>query len=160
MNWQVGATPNVSDAFDLGDARVGVPLDPIPVFMTARLDRALARPAANAPGVTTRRLYQPQVFTTPWTYVDHVLIAPGTTTTPKPHDTVAEAFYVIGGSGKVTVGAESAPIAPGDAVPIRLGETSGFANTGPEPLELLVIGVARDLEAKTAFILAGTPRRP
>ena len=50
MNWQVGATPNVSDAFDLGDARVGVPLDPIPVFMTARLDRALARPAADAPG--------------------------------------------------------------------------------------------------------------
>ena len=50
MNWQVGATPNVSDAFDLGDARVGVPLDPIPVFMTARLDRALARPAAGHAG--------------------------------------------------------------------------------------------------------------
>jgi mannose-6-phosphate isomerase-like protein (cupin superfamily) len=160
MNWQVGATPNVSDAFDLNDARVGVPLDPIPVFMTARLDRALARPAADAPGVTTRRLYQPQVFTTPWTYVDHVLIAPGTTTAAKPHEAIAEAFYVIAGSGKVTVGAESAPVAAGDAIPVRLGETSGFANAGPEPLELLVIGVARDLEAKTAFILASAPRRP
>src|SRR4029453_10166181 len=43
-NWQVTATPNISAAFDLGDARVGVPLDPIPVFMTARLDGAQARP--------------------------------------------------------------------------------------------------------------------
>jgi mannose-6-phosphate isomerase-like protein (cupin superfamily) len=160
MNWQVGATPNISDAFDLGDARVGVPLDPIPVFMTARLDRALVRPAPAAPGVTTRRLYQPQVFTTPWTYVDHVLVAPGTTTAAKPHDAVGEAYYVVAGSGKVTVGAETAPIVAGDAIPVRLGETSAFVNAGTEPLELLVIGVAKDLEAKTAFILANAPRRP
>ena len=160
MNWQVGATPNVSDAFDLGDARVGVPLDPIPVFMTARLDRALARPAADVPGVTTRRLYQPQVFTTPWAYVDHVLIAPGTTAPAKAHETIGEAYYVIAGSGRVTIGGESAPIVAGDAIPVRLGETSTIANAGAEPLELLVIGVARDLEAKTAFILANPPRRP
>jgi mannose-6-phosphate isomerase-like protein (cupin superfamily) len=160
MNWQVGATPNISDAFDLGDARVGVPLDPIPVFMTARLDRALVRPAPGATGVTARRLYQPQVFTTPWTYVDHVLVAPGATTPAKAHEAIGEAYYVIAGSGKVTVGAETAPIGPGDAIPVRLGETSAFANAGAEPLELLVIGVAKDLEAKTAFILASAPRRP
>ncbi len=160
MNWQVGATPNVSDAFDLGDARVGVPLDPIPVFMTARLDRALERPAVGTPGVTTRRLFAPQVFATPWAYVDHVLIAPGTTTPAKAHDTIGEAYYVIAGSGRVTVGAENAPIAVGDAVPVRLGETSTLANAGTEPLELLVIGVAKDLEAKTAYILANPPRRP
>jgi len=160
MNWQVGATPNVSDAFDLGDARVGVPLDPIPVFMTARLDRALVRPAGEAPGVTARRLYQPQVFTTPWAYVDHVLLAPGTTTPATAHETIGEAYYVIAGSGRVTIGRESAPIAAGDAIPVRLGETSTIGNGGSEPLELLVIGVARDLEAKTAFILANPPRRP
>lgn len=160
MNWQVTATPNISDAFDLGDARVGVPLDPIPVFMTARLDRALVRPAADAPGVTTRRLFAPQVFATPWAYVDHVVIAPGTTMPAKAHDTIGEAFYVVAGSGKVTIGTETAPIAVGDAVPVRLGETSTLANAGSEPLELLVIGVAKDLEAKTAFILANPPRRP
>jgi mannose-6-phosphate isomerase-like protein (cupin superfamily) len=160
MNWQVGATPNISDAFDLNDARVGVPLDPIPVFMTARLDRAQARPVADAPGVTSRRLYQPQVFTTPWTYVDHVLIAPGTTTAAKSHDTIGEAYYVIAGSGRVTVGAETAPITAGDAIPVRFGETSALVNAGAEPLELLVIGVAKDLEAKNAYILANPPRRP
>jgi mannose-6-phosphate isomerase-like protein (cupin superfamily) len=60
----------------------------------------------------------------------------------------------------VTVGAETAPIAPGDAIPVRLGETSSLANAGAEPLELLVIGVAKDLDTKTAFILANAPRRP
>jgi mannose-6-phosphate isomerase-like protein (cupin superfamily) len=137
-----------------------VPLDPIPVFMTARLDRALARPVPDTPGVTTRRLYQPQVFTTPWAYVDHVLVAPGTTTPAKAHDAIAEAYYVIVGSGRVTVGAETAPIVPGDAIPIRLGETSALVNAGTEPLELLVVGVAKDLDAKTAFMLASAPRRP
>ena len=128
--------------------------------MTATLDRALARPTADAPGVTSRRLYQPQVFTTPWAYVDHVLVAPGTTTPAKMHDTIGEAFYVIAGSGRITIGGETAPIVVGDAIPVRLGETSSLVNAGSEPLELLAVGVARDLEAKTAFILASAPRRP
>ena len=158
MNWQVGATPNVSDAFDTGDARVGVPLDPIPVFMTAAIDRALAKPMPDAPGVTTRRLFAPQVFTTPWAYVDHVLVAPGASTPAKAHDTVGEAYYVIAGGGSVRVGSETAPIKTGDAIPIRLGETSVF-NAGGDPLELLVIGVARDLDAKLPLMQVA-PRRP
>jgi mannose-6-phosphate isomerase-like protein (cupin superfamily) len=160
MNWQVTVQPNISDAFDLGDARVGVPLDPIPVFMTAKLDRALARPAGE--GMTSRRLYQPPVFASPWSYVDHVLVAPGAQTSAKAHDTVAEVYYVVSGSGAVLLGAaqEKVLVKSGDAIPIRLGETSAFANVAAEPLELLVIGVAKDHEAKTAFILASAPRRP
>jgi hypothetical protein len=38
------------DAFDLHDARVGVPLDPIPVFMTMHLDWALLRPMTAMSG--------------------------------------------------------------------------------------------------------------
>jgi mannose-6-phosphate isomerase-like protein (cupin superfamily) len=147
MNWQVGATPNISDAFDLGDPRVGVPLDPIPVFMTAALDRARAQPLAGATGVTSRRLFAPQVFTTPWAYVDHVIVAAGASLPAKAHDTIGE------------VG-QTAPVAAGDAIPVRLGETSAFRAEGSEPLELLVIGIAKDLEAKNAFILANMPRRP
>jgi mannose-6-phosphate isomerase-like protein (cupin superfamily) len=172
MNWQVTVQPNISDAFDLGDARVGVPLDPIPVFMTAKLDRALTRPAEE--GVTSRRLYQPPVFASPWTYVEHLVVAPGAQTKAKAHDTVAEVYYVIAGrgefkasglraheasGGQVSAGVV-APVKPGDAVPVQLGEESHFENGGSEPLELLVIGVAKDHEAKTAFILASAPRRP
>jgi hypothetical protein len=41
---------------------------------------------------------------------------------------------------------------------VRVGETSQFTNSGSEPLELLVIGVARDMDAKIKSMTAG-PRR-
>jgi mannose-6-phosphate isomerase-like protein (cupin superfamily) len=40
----------------------------------------------------------------------------------------------------------------GDAIPVRVGETSQFTNSGSAPLELLVIGVARDMEAKVRLM--------
>ena len=48
MNINVSARKGVYDAFDLSDGRVGAALDPIPTFMTMRLDQALLRPAASA----------------------------------------------------------------------------------------------------------------
>jgi len=68
---------------------------------------------------------------------------------------------VLAGSGTVTVktpAAETAPIRTGDALPIRIGESSTFANTGSEPLELFVMGVARDAAAK-AQLLSGAAQR-
>ena len=53
---------------------------------------------------------------------------------------------------------ETAPVRAGDALPIRIGESSGFANTGSEPLELFVMGVAKDMAAKTQ-LLSGANRR-
>ena len=62
------------------------------------------------------------------------------------------------GSGTVTVkgaASETAPVRPGDALPIRIGESSSFTNTGTEPLELFVKGVAKDMAAKTQLIAPG-----
>src|SRR6476646_453597 len=44
MNINVTAMKGTYDAFDLQDPRVGVPLAPVPVFMTMRLDKALLKP--------------------------------------------------------------------------------------------------------------------
>src|SRR6202007_2459748 len=44
MNINVSAMKGTYDAFNLGDSRSDVALDPIPVFMTMRLDRALLHP--------------------------------------------------------------------------------------------------------------------
>jgi len=50
MNINVSAVKGTYDAFNLGDDRRNVPLDPIPVFMTMQLDRALLRPVNGVSG--------------------------------------------------------------------------------------------------------------
>jgi mannose-6-phosphate isomerase-like protein (cupin superfamily) len=52
---------------------------------------------------------------------------------------------------------ETAAVTSGDAVPIRVGESSQFTNNGSVPLELFVMGVAKDMMAKTQ-LLTGAPR--
>jgi mannose-6-phosphate isomerase-like protein (cupin superfamily) len=71
---------------------------------------------------------------------------------------MGEAYYVLAGSGSIKVGAESAAVKTGDAIPVRVGEKSAFTNTGSAPLELLVIGVARDMDAKTRLMTGGIGR--
>ena len=173
VNLNVSLNAGVYDNFDLGDTRAGAPLDPIPTFMVMRLDRDLIRPAggrgrgaaaasaAPAPTVLTRRALGPSVFSTTWAYIDQVLVPPGASTTALKHDTVGEAYLVLAGSGTVTVtgaASEITPIKTGDALPIRVGETSSFTNTGSEPLELFVMGVAKDMAAKTQLLSAANQR--
>jgi mannose-6-phosphate isomerase-like protein (cupin superfamily) len=92
------------------------------------------------------------VFRSAWAYVDHLLVAPGASTPENAHQSLGEAYYVLAGSGTVKIGAETAPLRRWNAIPVTIGEVSSFTNTGSEPLELLVVAVARDMEAKTALL--------
>jgi len=48
------------------------------------------------------------------------------------------------------VDGETVAIKIGDAVPVDLGQSESFM-VGSAPLELMVVGIARDMRAKDAF---------
>ena len=153
----VNETPGIGGGFDLGDPRVGVPLDPIPTFINARFDPALLRDSPNYLGgkgvVKHRRIYGPTIYLTPWSYVDHIVIPPGASIGPNALAEMTEMYFVLSGEGTVTMGQETAPMRKDQVIPISLGESKSFAASPNTPMELLVVGVARDAAAKKTFTL-------
>lgn len=160
MNINVSSLKAVYDAFDLNDPRVGAPLDPIPAFMVMRLDKALLRPVDAMNGgkgaVQYRRALDPSVFLGPWAYADHLVLPPGGSVGPHADPDFGGFYYVLDGSGNVTIGSETAAIKTGDAIPLRLNDKKTFENTGTTPLEFLIVGVARETQKKYDLL----PRRP
>ena len=147
MNIAVGSIKGKYDATDLGDDRVGVPLDPKPVFITLRLDRKQLAPREKMHGgsgtAQYRRALPPEVFFSNWSYVDHLVLPPGASVGRHLHEGVEEFYYVINGQGMARINDETATIRKGDAVPVLLNDIHSFENSGSADLELLIVGIAR-----------------
>jgi mannose-6-phosphate isomerase-like protein (cupin superfamily) len=145
LNFAVSVTKGRSDNFDLGDNRVGAALDPVPQFVSGQLKKESLRP--NNPiytgnGILYRRILGPDVFSTSWDHVDHIVIPARSTTGPRQLEGLEQVYYVIRGSGKFKANADSASIKADDAFFASLGETITITNSGNDDLELLAIGIA------------------
>jgi len=145
LNFAVSRTKAQTDAFDLGDARVGAVLDPVPAFVSGQLDAEKLRPnnpAYSGDGVLYRRVLGPEIFSTDWNHVDHVVIPAGSKAVNRNLEGFEEVYYVSKGSGKVAIGNDNGSFKTNDAFFGSLGETLSFSNEGTDDLELLVIGIA------------------
>jgi mannose-6-phosphate isomerase-like protein (cupin superfamily) len=146
MNIAVSTRKGKYDAFNLGDDRVGAPLDKIPVFISARFDKSLLKPVEKQyrghGTVLYRRALAPEVFYTNWSYVDHLVLPPGTSTGKKRHTGVEEFYYVLDGSGIARVNGESASFQKDDGLAVLLNDVHSFENNGSSDLELIIVGVA------------------
>jgi mannose-6-phosphate isomerase-like protein (cupin superfamily) len=160
MNINVAARKGVYDAFNLGDSRASASLDPIPVFMTMRLDKSLLRPVEAMDGgkgtIQYRRALDANVFVGNWGFVDHIVVPPGASIGPSTNADIGGFYYVLSGEGKVTVNSETAAIRQDDAVPLRFNEKRSFENTGTVPLELMSVGVVKDLSRKMEIVGANS----
>jgi mannose-6-phosphate isomerase-like protein (cupin superfamily) len=145
LNFAVSLNKGKADNYDLGDARVGAALDPIPVFVSSRLERDKLRPnnpAYAGNGVLYRRVLGPEVFSTDWAHVDHVVIPAGIAIEPRQLEGVEEVYYVIKGTGAVTIKDEKSSVKADDTFFGSLGEKVAMSNDGKDDLEVLVIGIA------------------
>jgi mannose-6-phosphate isomerase-like protein (cupin superfamily) len=162
MDVQVAFGPGFS-SFDVGDSRVGAPLDPIPQFINAKFDRTLLRPIDGLRGgkgvAQYRRVLDGAMFTAAWSYVDHVVLPPGASIGPQAPVGMAEIYYVVAGAGSATVGAETAAIKADDVLPVDSTQTRSVVNDSSQALELIVLGVAKDLAAREAFLALPRPPR-
>ncbi|MDX1938900.1 MAG: cupin domain-containing protein [Saprospiraceae bacterium] len=151
LNFAVSSKKAMGDAFDLGDARVGASMEAVPSFVSARLEQEKLRKSGQGfpgqvmpyagEGVLYRRMVGPEVFSTDWNHVDHVVIAKSSTAS-RQLEGVEEVYYVIKGTAEVTINNEKASIKADDAFFGGLGEKLSIANNGSADLELLVIGIA------------------
>jgi mannose-6-phosphate isomerase-like protein (cupin superfamily) len=156
MNFAVSNTKGRGDAFDLADSRVGAKLDPIPNFVSSRLERNKLKPGEQeyTKDILHRRMLGPDIFRTNWAYVDHVVLPSGSSTGNRQLDGIEEVFYVLKGNGAVTLGNNKSGVKADDVFFSSLGEAITLSNDGNGELELLVVGIAA---SKQNGIVGGKP---
>lgn len=174
LNFAVSEVKAQGDAFDLADDLVGSKTDEIPTFVASRLVKDELKPDDNGfrrevnkiykgEGVLYRRVLGPEVFRTDWHHVDHLVVPSGSKTEKRRLEGVEEVYYVMNGSGSVTVGSKTVNIEKDDSFYAGLGEEISWSSTGADDLEILVIGIAaskddglaiaRPLEKPKAMVL-------
>ncbi|HEX8178817.1 MAG TPA: cupin domain-containing protein [Pyrinomonadaceae bacterium] len=67
------------------------------------------------------------------------VLPPGAAVGRHHHHTTEEVYYILHGSGHMTVGDEQRAVAAGDAIFIPRGASHTLVNTGATPLTLLLV---------------------
>src|SRR3569833_1257770 len=91
MNINVGLT-KIYDSFILDDPRTEVTVEPIPQFISGRLDPSQLKTHGT---VKKRHEVGPSVLATAWSYVDHVILPAGTSIGPDTQEEISNVCIVL-----------------------------------------------------------------
>lgn len=146
MNVGVGMEKGKYDSIEYKNDLSNATLESPAPFLWANLDRSLLNMVANAHqgkgSLGFRRLWANGSFKTPWYFVDHCLLPPGTSIGYHQHGDIEEIYYIVEGSGLSTVNGRTFPVKAGDAIPCRIMDSHGIYNNSDKDLEVLVNCVA------------------
>ncbi|OSZ76992.1 cupin [Chitinophagaceae bacterium IBVUCB2] len=154
LNFAVSKTKSRADNFDLSDTRAGATIDAVPVFVAGRLELNNLKPVKQSTtgnSFSYRRVFGPDIFSTDWNHVDHLLIAADSTSGTRQLEAIEEVYYVIKGAGTFSINNEKVNVKANDAFYGKLGEKITLSGDSNEGIELLVIGVAPSKEKALAI---------
>lgn len=67
------------------------------------------------------------------------ILPPGKTVPPHHHEVLEEIYYILRGSGMMTVGEETENVGSGDAIFIPKNQVHSLTNTGEADMKLLLV---------------------
>jgi mannose-6-phosphate isomerase-like protein (cupin superfamily) len=79
-------------------------------------------------------------------------LPPGAKTTPHYHPQTEEIYYLLEGTGRMQIGAETRDVAAGDAIAIPPGAIHTITNTGAETLKFLCCCAPSYEDADTVLV--------
>ncbi len=123
-------------------------------FKWAQFDRSLLNPAAQAHEgkgtVYFRTLWNEESFKTKWLRVGHILLPPDTSIGYHKHTAIEIVYYIMSGTGRMTVNDHTWDVIPGDAIPCTLHDSHGLYNNSNEPLDIFVFMVSMEKDVLDA----------
>ena len=155
LDWLYFAVTEVKgkgDAVNFGDDLTNKKIESPAPFKFTTLDRSLLHPTSNAHGgkgvILFRRMWDKDDFLTNWEFIDHCVLPPGTSIGYHQHNKIEEVYYIVSGSGRMTVNDHSWDVKPGDAIPCTLHDSHGLYNNSTEDIELIVCSCAVEKGAR------------
>src|SRR5262249_44766173 len=67
------------------------------------------------------------------------LLPPGKSVTPHHHEVLEEIYFILSGTGVMTIGDETRAVGAGDAIYIPTGQRHTLTNTGAEPMRIVLV---------------------
>lgn len=96
-----------------------------------------AVPFTSADGSTIRELLAHRNSSIRQQSLAEARLAPGAFTTPHHHKATEEIYYILSGTAAMTLGHDTRPVGPGDAIAIPPGVRHTIRNTGTAELVFL-----------------------